>query len=445
MKNKGTLTGNKIIAFILLIIIIGLSYSGYKFYNYQRKKHLREAEVYFNIGKYKEAEEKLIKHLLKYPHDLNAKFTLAYCFEKQNKLRESIKIYKQILLQTKKQDLRTKVYRHLRSAYGDLALKLEKEASKQMEAKNFKEARKLFEQQLDCLLEATRYALENACAPKYRHIFFLALPEKYSISETLANIALTYWLEGNIEEARAALRGESPQILISALAKAVAQTDKENKEVEELLNSVKKYKLVTFADKLVQLAGKKFNKKDYKTARLYYEESLKAYTESGAKKMVPVIRYNVAITYYNEGKYLKAKEIAEKIKKDFPSYKPKKIDNFITKCQKAIVAKRKVNLMNLSLKACKEAEKAFNRGDYFEAIDHFRRAIDYAFKSGLEKSDSKYIAEIYYNIGISYYNAFEYKEALQHFLKIKSNFPSYYHENKTKIDMLIKRCRHYVY
>jgi len=299
MKNKGTLTGNKIIAFTLLIIVIGLSYSGYKFYNYQRKKHLREAEVYFNIGKYKEAEEKLIKHLLKYPHDLNAKFTLAYCFEKQNKLRESIKIYTQILGQTKKKDLRNKVYWHLTSACHDLALKLEKGASKQMEATNFKEARKLFEQELVCLVEAARYALEQVRALKHGRISFV-LPEKYLFAETLANIALTYWLEGKIEEARAALRSEPSQFLsFSMLAKAQVRTDKEKKEIEEFLNYVKNDKLVTFAHKLFGLANEKVNKEDYKTARLYYEESLKAYTESGAKKMVPVIRYTIAVTYYN--------------------------------------------------------------------------------------------------------------------------------------------------
>ena len=92
MKNKSTLTRNKIIAFTLLIIVIGLGYTGYKFYNYQTKKYLREAKVYLSIGNYKEAEEKLIKYLLKHPDDLSARLTLAYCFKEQNKLRESIKI-----------------------------------------------------------------------------------------------------------------------------------------------------------------------------------------------------------------------------------------------------------------------------------------------------------------------------------------------------------------
>jgi len=145
------------------------------------------------------------------------------------------------LQRTKKEDpIRKEVYWRLRSTYQDLADKLGKEASKKMEAKNFEEARKLFEQRLDCLVEVARWDLISGSWPLLHDIF---------LAEVLANIALTYWLEGKIEEARTALSNEPVQLsFLSPLAKALAKTDQEKKECEEFLETPEKVPCIRAVD-----------------------------------------------------------------------------------------------------------------------------------------------------------------------------------------------------
>jgi len=393
---------------LIIIITIGLGISGYYFIvHYPSKKLLDKAKAYEGIGDYKKAIEQYINYLIKKPDDLTTKFNLASVFLKDNQSDRAIELLKIVhadATKNKTDELIKKSKTLLVKNYYQEAKKLREDAQKAIEAKDYKLARNNYEKESFCVLEKSKLnTLGENKESKDKSKDILEYVFKCSdYFSNIANIAYTYWLEGDYNKAKEVV-SDNPY-----KAYSIDCGDYVNKRFSE------------FASLLNDLGSTAFDNKDFKTARECWQEALanceKAYAED-VKDRIPLLMYNIAITYLNQENYWKLKELLTQLQKDYPEYEPEKV-------------KRIINLSGnwgfskLADDNFKKGNKAFDKENYSQAREHFRASIKYAKKSGVKDNDS-FLASCRFNIAITYWNKKNWKRAKQHFLVLQKKHPNY--------------------
>ena len=119
--------------------------------------------------------------------------------------------------------------------------------------------------------------------------------------------------------------------------------------------------------------------------------------------------------------YLEAKKFLTQLQKDFPKYNTKKIKTLIDDCKKASIVK---NIAMLGEKA----DKAFDKKDYSAARSYYREILAYAKKWG-NPYGSLCLANVQYNIALTYWNERNYKKAKEYLLELRSKYPDYEKED----------------
>ena len=422
---------------VSIIVVLGIGVAGYEYYSYYSvRKYLQEAKGYEGIGEYDKAIENYKKYLIRNPDDIKTKFDLARLLLKAKHEEQAIEVLEIVYREAKTKevtDLRRSSYSLLKNTYSEVAEKYREEAEKAMQEKDYKLARTNYEREglyftskaeltkrefgLDWTLaklppvdkwEEENFNLSTVSGDEIKSEYYFYYEAMGQHCENRANFAITFWLEGKYEEAREAISQYAWMVYYHHLG-----------DREEL----RKYRYSYFATELNDLGSKAFKKEDYKTARKHWEEAVINYERGDIyyRDIISEVKYNIAISYYNEENYLEAKKFLTQLQKDFPKYNTKKIKTLIDDCKKASIVK---NIAMLGEKA----DKAFDKKDYSAARSYYREILAYAKKWG-NPYGSLCLANVQYNIALTYWNKRNYKKAKEYLLELRSKYPDYEKED----------------
>lgn len=145
----------------------------------------------------------------------------------------------------------------------------------------------------------------------------------------LYNAALTYWNQGQYLSARklmTALRDSFPFYETAAVqqtiakAAAVATTARHGREFE----------------RLEEKASSAWEEERWMQARQRYRELLELVIKGELDRSVDWILYNIAMTYYNEREYRRARDELQDLKYRFPHYKPGLVTDALRRVERLI-------------------------------------------------------------------------------------------------------------
>ena len=167
-----------------------------------------------------------------------------------------------------------------------------------------------------------------------------------------------------------------------------------------------------------------YDRRDYKVARKHAQRALKTYKkvdEKIAKEKIPVWQYRIALTYYAEEDYLTAKSRFLQFRKDFPEYESDVIKGLIGKCDKNFALELATDTRDM-------ASKAFNEKNYMVARSDYRDTIKYYKKYGVS-DNSEIVAELRYNIAMTYWNEKNWKRAREWLLLLRKKHPTFHKDD----------------
>jgi tetratricopeptide (TPR) repeat protein len=400
-------------------IIVASSITGYIYYTqYYPKRHLRQAEAFQGMNDYPKAIESYKRHLLINPNDLAARLQLAKALLRQDQMDQGIEILTTVLHEgNHEKDLRKQASELIESSYSALAKQFAQKAKTALEQEQYKLAIKAYEEEC-AYLEKLRTASHSPITQQKPNDYYMPFV-LVRVLENRANLAFAYWLDEAFHKASET---------ISEPLYTFGTTDKDD--------PVLRYGL--FASKLRDLGSKAFEGKEWKKARSHYEGALINYkkdTSEFSRASIPEVRYDIAITHWNEEDFWKAKELLTALQKDFPQYESEKIQRMISEAKKAGFSDR-------AERAYKDGNKAFDEMDFTEARSFFHDAIKYFRKSGV-KDSSELLASIRYNIAVTYWNQQNWPKAKESFLELKQKHPKF-HKDKTEdyLKKLVELVRH---
>jgi tetratricopeptide (TPR) repeat protein len=401
---------------IIIIIIVAASIGSYYIYPYyQSKRYLKQAQSFTAIGDYEQSKKYFKLYLLNNPEDVAIKKELAETYLKIKQYDEAIKLLKILkseLKTSKKKDLQKPVDELLYLTNHDLAEEYKNKAEEFLSEKKYKEARNSYELQLSYIKE---YKLLSTSFSKDSEPPNLILLEVLNtdLLVALANLAFTYWLEDNYEK--------SKEVISDILLWCYGQ------ESFKVINKRYAY----FGSKVEELASFAFDKKDYKMARKHYKGALFAYendSSESAISQIPRLRYNIAMTYFNQENFWHARKLLKEIKKDYPKYETNNIDKKIELCLKDAFLKGGFDEL-------KQGSEYFEKKDWANARSSYREAIK-SFKKSGANDISDLIALARYNIAVTYWNQKNWAKAKAQLLLVREKHPNYMKEEVD--DMIYK-------
>lgn len=397
---------------ISLLVIISLGGVYFCYDRYYVKPDLKRARAYEGIGEYPKAVESYAKYLLKKPDDISAKIDLARALLKVQNRERATEILDGILKEVALGDNRT-LKQGLSVTYREIADFYEEQGNKAMDDKDFELARTNFEKEayyITKLLENNLYDIwEIDLFDKEDNNKRMGISKSQCIHrsfENIANSALTYWLEEDYDKANETI-SHIPFILSA-----------------EEFRRREKVRYLPFGYKLDEIGSEAFDKKEWKMARKHWEGALSNFEKNdseASKSVIPSTIYNIAITYWNQKTFWKAKELLTKLQKEYPEHNPEKVKDLILEGNTAAFQK-------MGNDSAKEGRKAFDKADYTGARAHFREALKHFKKSGIKDNDGL-LAEIRYNTAITYWNEKNWSRAKEYFLLIRKKHPKYQAED----------------
>jgi tetratricopeptide (TPR) repeat protein len=409
----------KLSLILTVMIILGSAIAGYVYYTqYYPKRHLRQAEAFKGMNDYPKAVESYKRHLLINPDDLAARLQLAKALLKQDQMDQAIEILTTVLREgNHEKDLRKQTSELIESSYSALAKQFGQKAKTALEQEQYKLAIKAYEEEYS-YLEKLRTASHSPITQEKPNDYYMPFV-LVRVLENRANLAFAYWLDEAFDKASET---------ISEPLYTFGTTDKDDPVLRCGL----------FASKLRDLGSKAFEGKEWKKARSHYEGALINYkkdTSEFSRASIPEVRYDIAITYWNQGDFWKAKELLTALQKDFPQYESEKIERMLSEAKKA-------GFSNWAEKAYKDGNKAFDEMDFTEARSFFHDAIKYFRKSG-GKDSSELLASMRYNIAVTYWNQQNWPKAKESFLELKQKHPKF-RKDKTEdyLNKLVELVRY---
>jgi len=311
---------------ILVTLVFIALYQAVTYHQLQKK--LRKAKSLQDIGEV----EKAIKHYTDYlaanPSANEIKLELALLLERNNNEREALRLFQVLnndLKYSENKDLKDAVtcslYLNYAKLFDDCALK----ASTCMKEKKYSEARSYYLKQQEYIkgeLE-NEPGLDTATAEK-KPTEIAKKIWKYQAAENIAHIALTYWLEGDSDKTNK---------VITQISDWYPTVD-----IHKDLNLI----YSTFASLVENIAFEDFNKKHWQLARKNYQCALNCRIRDlseTSEVMIPVLEFDIGLTYYYQKMYTEAKRIFTQIKNDFPDYENESVRTMLIKCDKREVDK----------------------------------------------------------------------------------------------------------
>jgi tetratricopeptide (TPR) repeat protein len=316
------------IAFVIVLVSLGFIALYQALTYHQSQKKLERAKSLQAIGQV----EKAIKHYKDYlsanPSANEMKLELALLLERNNNEREALRLLQVLdndLKYSENKDLKNAVtcslYLHYGKLFDDCAVK----ANTCMKEKKYPEARSYYLKQQEYI----KGELENepgldAETAEKKPTEIAKKIWTYQAAENIAHVALTYWLEGD--------------------------SDKTNKVINQIpdwyltfdINKDSNLIYSAFASLVENIAFEDFDKKHWQLARKNYQCAL-SYRIRGLNEtsevMIPVLEFDIGLTYYYQKMYTEAKRIFTQIKNDFPEYENESVRVMLIKCDKRDVDK----------------------------------------------------------------------------------------------------------
>ena len=391
---------------LITVLVIGATIAGYKYYEkHSLDKILDQAKAYEGIGDYDNAIEIYKKYLLQKRDDSRTKVAMAKALLKANQAEEAIRLLYLLYNETESPNIiNVESALILNNTLIGEAAKCRIQAKEALEENQYKLARECYEKEFNfiekrLLLRQSQGLLEE---PNIDNDY----DDYYALFENLANIAFSYVLEGKIDIANEKINDTN--LLIYTLG----------------ITDIATRRYSFFYYKLGDLGSKYFEKKDYKNARKIYELSLESIQKCGSSKYKDIIcelQYNIAITYYNESNYLKSEILLTKLHKDSPEYATKDVNKLIQTCRQGYKIKLAQDTYN-------KGHKSFEKEDYSSARDYYLDAMKYFKQAGLE-AGSDILAELKYNIAMTYWNQKNFTRAKDSLLELRQRHPTYKKED----------------
>lgn len=420
MFNIKSLLPSKKALFLMFVGLMacGIAYGGYMYYQHYQSRLFRKAKALQEISEYTEAISVLKEHLIRNPKDLDAKIYLAQLYSTQGNHGKCLEILDRVYSEANKageQQMSRRVISLKRWDLATFANALNDSGTIKMKEGDLKKARELFQQAWDLwrkwMFSVALDTIEPATeADEWQFEFY--------ISPLLSDIVLTYWLEGNYRQAKEELTN----------AFVITRSQDIRRKFPALVQK-------DFAGKLEELASKEFDKENYKLARIHWTEATECYSAASGyisfeDQTVPRLKYNCALTYFNEGDFQQGRKALSDLSMEFPDYQPQKIKEMLGGTKTVLFWQKEGAI-------CRKAEKAFGEKRWSDVRVYCREAISYLLKSGI-KEDEEEICRLNYNIAIAYYNDFKYKEAKEVFDKLQETKPNY---NAEKVKELLAELR----
>jgi tetratricopeptide (TPR) repeat protein len=189
--------------------------------------------------------------------------------------------------------------------YGLFASKLRDLASKAFEGKEWDNARRHYEEALINYKKDTS-EFSKAAIPEVRYA-----------------IAVTHWNEGDSWKAKE---------LLTALRKDFPEYEAE--KIQAMISDSEKAGFSHLAEKAYKNGNKAFDKMDFTKARSCFHDAIKYFRKSGVKDssdLLAPIRYNIAVTYWNQQNWPRAKEYFFELKQKHPKFQKDKTEDYLNK------------------------------------------------------------------------------------------------------------------
>lgn len=307
-----------------IVLVILAFMAGYLGFTYdQSQDNLRMAKSLVSIGEYTEAIKHYKAYLSENPNNSKTKLELALLLQRNDNDREALRLLKTLSNDLNysednvlKNDITSLLYLQYAKLFDDCKLR----ADACMKKKKYFEGRSYYVEQQEYIkgqlenkpgLETATATVESADMAK--QIW------NYQAAENIAHIALTYWLEGNSAKTYEVIN-QVPNWFLTV-------------GTRECLNQ--RYSL--FASLVENIAFETFNKKDWEQARKHYQCALivrKKDSSDFSKIIVPVLKFDIGLTYYYQKMYAHAKQMFTEIKSDFPDYENDYVRTMLMECDK---------------------------------------------------------------------------------------------------------------
>lgn len=146
---------------------------------------------------------------------------------------------------------------------------------------------------------------------------------KTSIPEVRYGIAITHWNEGDFWKAKE---------LLTALQKDFPEYEAE--EIQSIISDSEKAGFSNWAEKAYKNGNKAFDKMDFTKARSYFYDAIKYFRKSGVKDssdLLAPIRYNIALTYWNQQNWPRAKKYFLELKQKHPKFQKDETEDYLNR------------------------------------------------------------------------------------------------------------------
>ena len=189
--------------------------------------------------------------------------------------------------------------------YGLFASKLRDLGSKAFENKEWAKARRHYEEALiNYKKDISEFSRASIPAVRY-------------------GIAITHWNEGDFREAKKSL---------TALQKDFPEYKAE--KIQSMISDSEKAGFSHLAEKAYKDGNNAFDKMDFTKARTYFHDAIKYFRKSGVEDssdLLASIRYNIAVTYWNQQNWLGAKKYFLELKQKHPKFQKKETEDYLNK------------------------------------------------------------------------------------------------------------------
>jgi len=146
---------------------------------------------------------------------------------------------------------------------------------------------------------------------------------KASIPQVRYGIAITHWNEGDFWKAKE---------LLTALQKDFPEYEAE--KIQSIISDSEKAGFSAWAEKAYKNGNEAFEKMDFTKARSYFHDAIKYFNKSGVEDssdLLAPIRYNIAVTYWNQQNWPRAKEYFLELKYKHPKFQKDKVQDYLNK------------------------------------------------------------------------------------------------------------------
>lgn len=276
---------------------------------------------------------------------------------------------------------------------------------------------------------------------------FLQLQRQYPQSSLLAKIQYgigwSYYLEGRYKDAVEQFRNflsmpsdEAGKILVPEVLYKTGNSLFNLKEYQQAIDTYLKLTLNYPESRLIdaclyQLAQSYYKQENFVVAQQYFLKLIKGYPES---KYLPKAIYWLGWTYYSQGKYEDALTIYQQVIDKFPSYSTRR-------ASLADEAQYQIGTCLYNLKRFKEAEDAYQKviktpdakikkdalyqlGNCLFQQKKYKEAIT-VYRDFIQTNpeEKELCAELRYRIGEIYYNQGEIKKAIEEYNLLIDEYP----------------------